>query len=98
MASKFYFDKTHQQAILDYVATTDRNKRQEIYINILEPVFEEMVSKVIYTFKFASLPNIEIEKQNIKINLITLLNGFDVTKGSTAFAYFSVIIKNYFIQ
>lgn len=98
MANKYYFRPEHQQAVLDYVSCNDRSKREEIYINILEPAFNEMVEKIVYTYKFASLPNIESAKDECKTNLITILQKFDINHGSTAFAYFSVITKNFFIQ
>ncbi len=57
-----------------------------------------MVDKIVYTYKFTSLPNIEDLKEECKIWLTTILDKFDVTKGSKAFSYFSVITKNWFIH
>ena len=57
-----------------------------------------MVDKIVFTYKFTSLPNIEDLKEECKIWLTTILDKFDVSKGSKAFSYFSVITKNWFIH
>jgi DNA-directed RNA polymerase specialized sigma subunit len=57
-----------------------------------------MVDKIVYTYKFTNLPNIEDLKQECKIWLMTILEKFDASKGSKAFSYFSVITKNWFIH
>jgi hypothetical protein len=57
-----------------------------------------MVDKIIYTYKFNNLPNIEVLADECKIWLTTILAKFDPEKGHKAFSYFSVITKNWFIQ
>ena len=57
-----------------------------------------MVDKITYTYKFTTLPNIEVLKDECKIWLTTILDKFDPGKGSKAFSYFSVITKNWFIH
>jgi hypothetical protein len=57
-----------------------------------------MVDKIIYTYRFTSLPNIDSLKDECKIWLTTILNKYDPTKGSKAFSYFSVVTKNWFIH
>jgi len=57
-----------------------------------------MVDKIVYTYKFTSLPNIEDLKDECKTWLTTILDKFDTSKGSKAFSYFSVITKNWFIH
>jgi hypothetical protein len=57
-----------------------------------------MVDKIIYTYKFTNLPNIEVLKDECKIWLTTILDKYDPNKGSKAFSYFSVITKNWFIH
>jgi hypothetical protein len=69
-----------------------------LYIQYIGPVFNEMVDKITYTYKFTTLPNIEVLKDECKIWLTTILDKFDPEKGSKAFSYFSVITKNWFIH
>ncbi len=93
-----YFTQVHEDAIVAYVATEDKKIRTELYIKFIAPAFNELVDKIIYTYKFNSLPNIESLKEECKIWLTTILDKYDQSKGSKAFSYFSVITKNWFIH
>ena len=57
-----------------------------------------MVEKIIFTYKFNTLPNIDPLKEECKIWLTTILDKYDPNKGSKAFSYFSVITKHWFIH
>jgi len=57
-----------------------------------------MVDKIVYTYKFTTLPNIEQLQEECKIWLTTILDKFDQTKGHKAFSYYSVVTKNWFIH
>ena len=94
---RHYFTKVHEQAIIDYCQTEDMKIRNELYKVYIGPVFDEMVDKIVYTYKFTTLPNIDSLRDDCKNWLITVLNKFDSTKGSKAFTYFSVVSKNWFI-
>tara|TARA_R100001510_G_C7599410_1_gene166489 strand:- start:92 stop:652 length:561 start_codon:yes stop_codon:yes gene_type:complete len=61
-------------------------------------VFDEMVDKIVFTYKFTTLPNIDSLRDECKIWLVTILDKYDASKGSKAFSYFSVITKNWFIH
>jgi len=56
-----------------------------------------MVDKIVYTYKFTNLPNIDYLKDECKIWLTTILEKYNPDTGSKAFSYFSVITKNWFI-
>tara|TARA_R110002020_G_scaffold59523_6_gene162222 strand:- start:2931 stop:3533 length:603 start_codon:yes stop_codon:yes gene_type:complete len=73
-------------------------ERTELYKQYLGPVFDEMVDKIVFTYKFTTLPNIDYLRDECKIWLITILDKYDPNKGSKAFSYFSVITKNWFIH
>ena len=92
-----YFTQVHEDAILEYVATEDIEVRTKLYVNYIGPAFDEMVDKIVYTYKFNSLPNIDSLRDECKIWLVTILDKYDKSKGSKAFSYFSVITKNWFI-
>tara|TARA_R100000700_G_C3171619_1_gene146189 strand:+ start:973 stop:1635 length:663 start_codon:yes stop_codon:yes gene_type:complete len=87
----------HENAIIEYCSTEDSKVRNELYKELIGPVFDEMVDKIVYTYKFTSLPNIDALREDCKNWLITVLNKFDPSKGSKAFTYFSVVSKNWFI-
>ena len=95
---KKYFTEVHEQAIIDYVASESVRERTELYNQYLGPVFDEMVDKIVFTYKFTTLPNIDYLRDECKIWLITILDKYDPNKGSKAFSYFSVITKNWFIH
>ena len=57
-----------------------------------------MVDKIVYTYKFTTLPNVDALKDECKVWLTTILDKYDPSKGSKAFSYFSVITKNWFIH
>jgi len=93
-----YFTEVHEQAIIRYASTKDVRERTILYKDILRPVFDEMVDKIVYTFKFNTLSNIDSLREECKVWLVTILDKYDPAKGYKAFSYFSVITKNWFIQ
>ena len=93
-----YFTKVHEDAIVKYANTNDIDLRSKLYIEYIQPAFDQMVDKIIYTYRFTSLPNIDYLKDDCKVWLTTILNKYDPTKGSKAFSYFSVVTKNWFIH
>jgi hypothetical protein len=93
-----YFTKVHENAIVKYAASNDIELRSKLYIEYIQPAFDQMVDKIIYTYRFTSLPNIDYLKDDCKVWLTTILNKYDPNKGSKAFSYFSVVTKNWFIH
>ena len=93
-----YFTKVHEQAIIDYCASIDYKERSKLYESLIQPAFSEMVNKIIFTYKFNILPNIDSLREDCKVWLTTILNKYDPNKGSKAFSYFSVVTKNWFIH
>lgn len=96
--NNIYFSAKHEEAIVKYAQTMDKKTREDLYRGLIEPVFDQMINKIVFTYKFNLLPNIEDLKMECKGWLTTVLNKFDPDKGSKAFSYFSVIIKNWFIH
>ncbi len=94
----YYFTQAHEDAIIKYISTEDRQKRTQLYIELIQPAFSELVDKITYTYKFTSLPNIDSLRDECKIWLTTVIAKYDPNKGSKAFSYFSVITKNWFIH
>ena len=93
-----YFTKVHEDAIIKYAITDDRLIRTNLYIELIGPAFDELVDKIVYTYKFNTLPNIDYLKDDCKLWLITILDKYDPERKSKAFSYFSVITKNWFIH
>jgi hypothetical protein len=93
-----YFTQVHEDAIVRYAKITCKRERTELYVNLIGPAFNEMVDKIVFTYKFTNLPNIDYLRDECKIWLMTILDKYDQSKGSKAFSYFSVITKNWFIH
>jgi hypothetical protein len=91
-----YFTLQTEQAIIDYCATECTVERTRLYIDHIQPAFNELVDKIVFTYKFNSLNNIVPLKDECKIWLTTILGKFDPTQGTKAFSYFSVVTKNWF--
>lgn len=97
--SNNYFTMVHQDAIVQYVKSSDTKERNKLYVELIQPAFKEMIEKIVFTYKFVSLlPNIDILKQDCLVYLTTILSKFDETKGHKAFSYFSVVTKHWFIR
>ena len=96
--SNHYFTQVHEDAIVRYAKSTCQRERTELYIQFIRPAFNEMVDKIVFTYKFTNLPNCDSLRDECKIWLMTILDKYDPNKGSKAFSYFSVITKNWFIH
>jgi DNA-directed RNA polymerase specialized sigma subunit len=97
-SGRHYFTQVHEDAIIEYCATPDHKRREELYVKFIQPAMSELVDKIVYTYKFTTLPNIDDLRDECKIWLTTVLDKFNPDKGSKAFSYFSVITKNWFIH
>ena len=94
----YYFTQEHEDAIIQYASTNCIKVRTDLYIKWIQPAFNEMVDKIVFTYKFTNLPNCDSLRDECKIWLMTILDKYDPSKGSKAFSYFSVITKNWFIH
>ena len=94
----YYFTQEHENAIVQYSNTNCIRERTELYVKWIQPAFNEMVDKIVFTYKFTNLPNCDSLRDECKIWLVTILDKYDPSKGSKAFSYFSVITKNWFIH
>ena len=61
-----YFTKVHEDAIVQYCNTNDPKIRNELYASLIGPAFDEMVNKIVYTYKFTTLPNVDYLKEDCK--------------------------------
>jgi len=93
-----YFTSDHEEAIVRYARSSCQRERTELYVEYIQPAFNEMVDKIVFTYKFTNLPNCDSLREECKIWLMTILDKYDPNKGSKAFSYFSVITKNWFIH
>jgi hypothetical protein len=93
-----YFTQIHEDAIVEYAKISCNKRRTVLYVEFIQPAFDEMVNKIIFTYRFTTLPNIDSLRDECKVWLTTILDKYDPNKGSKAFSYFSVVTKNWFIH
>ena len=80
--SRNYFTKVHEDAIIEYNNSDDHDRREELYRTLIQPTFSEMVDKIVFTYRFTTLPNIDTDKSAamsftwIALNTFLLLNAF----------------------
>ena len=94
--SRNYFTQDTEDAIVAYARTEDIGVRTKLYVEHIQPAFNELVDKIVYTYKYTSLQNINPLKEDCKIWLTTILDKYNPDRGTKAFSYFSVVTKNWF--
>ena len=95
-SKRLYFTKEAEKAIVEYASTDDINRRTTLYIEEIQPALNELVDKIVYTYKFTSLENIDTLKEDCKLWLTTILDKFNADRGTKAYSYYSVVTKNWF--
>lgn len=93
-----YFTQVHEDAIVKYCSTDDMKTKEKLYGSLIQPAFSQMVDKIVFTYRFTTLPDIDDLREECKGWLVTILAKFDPNKGHKAFSYFSVVTKNWFIH
>ena len=66
-SKNYYFTQEHEDAIVRYTLSTDRKEKEQIYVKFIEPVFSEMVDKIVFTYRFTTLPNIDTLREECKV-------------------------------
>jgi len=95
--NKIYFSKATEDAIIEFNAEEDMDKRNLIYNERIKFSFEKLVENIYNTFKFTYFDTgpIEVQRETVS-HLVTNIHKFQAGKGK-AFSYFSIVAKNYLI-
>ena len=75
---RLYITQVHEDAIIAYNNSSDPRERTLLYATYIQPAFNEMVDKIVFTYKFTTLPNIDDLREECKIYLTTILNKREV--------------------
>jgi hypothetical protein len=96
--SNTYFTEDTQEAIIEYVLSTDQDMRNHIYSNRIEYAFFKLTQNIIHTFKFYYTDGESVEdvQQEVIAFLLEKLKLFKPNKGK-AYSYFGTIAKRYLI-
>ena len=96
--NRIYFTKDTEDAIVEFNESDNQTYRSKIYKEKIEKPLDKLVENIINRFKF---PYIQEKKINLKSDVTSFLvlnmDKYDQEKGR-AFAYFSILTKNYLIM
>lgn len=95
--SKMYFTQDTEDAIIEFNASTDDNKRNELYRTRIQRPFEKLAENIFNTFKFTyfEVGPLDAQKEVVSF-LVGNIHKFQPGKGK-AFSYFSIVAKHYLI-
>ena len=95
---RIYFTTDTEEAIIEYLASTDQDFRNRLYRDRIEYAFYKLAENIIHTFKFyyTDTDTIEELKHEVVTFLLEKLHLYDQSKGK-AYSYFGTIAKRYLI-
>jgi hypothetical protein len=95
---RIYFTSDTEEAIIEYLASSDQDFRNRVYRDRIEYAFYKLAENIIHTFKFYYTDSDTIEelKHEVVTFLLEKLHLYDQSKGK-AFSYFGTIAKRYLI-
>ena len=93
-----YFTADTEEAIIEYLNTTNQDKRNQIYNNRIWYGFHKLTENIIHTFKFyyTEVDTIAELQHEVTAFLLEKLHLYKQEKGK-AFSYFGTIAKRYLI-
>jgi hypothetical protein len=93
-----YFTQETEDAIIEFLSTTDEAERNKIYNSKIEYAFYKLSENIIHTFKFyyTDINTIEELKHEVVTFLLEKLHLYAQGKGK-AYSYFGTIAKRYLI-
>ena len=93
-----YFGDIQENAVKEYLSSTDKEKKNEIYMNTLKPAFEKMVESIIRRYNLYVPDEESGETFNDTLSfLFSKAEKYSSEKGTKAYSYFGTICKNYLI-
>lgn len=93
-----YFTIDTERAILNFLESSDDRNRNFIYQESIKPALSKLVENVIFVYKFNTLDNLDVLKNDCVSFLFEVLHKFDPSRNKKAFSYFNQVAKNWFIQ
>jgi len=93
-----YFTEETEDAILQYVESTNEDEKNKIYDEKIKNAFLKLTENIIHTYKFyyTEVDSISDLQQEIIVFLLERLHLYKKSKGK-AYSYFGTITKRYLI-
>ncbi len=94
--SKRYWYKAQEQAVVDYIKSTDEIERNKIFQENLFKPLNKLIENILFTYKLFQ-PNVEVKDliADCMGFLITKIEKFNPNTGAQAFSYLGTIAKHY---
>ena len=93
-----YFNQDTENSIVKFQTEPDIEIKKKIFLEEIQPAFLKLIENIIFVYKFHTLGDLDILKNDCLSFLFETLYKFDGSKGHKAFSYFNVVAKNWFIQ
>lgn len=94
---KYYFTDETQAAIVEYITCDDKAKRDFLYSTKIHTPFCEICKNLIMVYKFAEPEETDEVVADCTSLLWEIIDRFDPTKGHRAFAFFTVVARNFLV-
>ena len=92
---KMYFSEKQEEAVKEYLTSTDPTVRNEIFNTTLKPAFKKMIESIIRRYKLF-VPDEEFDDtfNDVLSFLSTKMDKFNPDKNRKAYSYYGTICKN----
>lgn len=91
-----YFYEKEEQAVVDYINSTDKDEKNKIYETILKPAFEKLVESIIRRYKLYVPGETFEDTYNDALSFILVkFEKFNPDSGTKAYSYYGTICRNY---
>lgn len=92
-----YFGPEVDVKIIEWKATDDIQEKHRIFDTHIRPALTKLIESQIYLYRFYTIDDPDLLKNECLSNLYEVLPKFDPSKGKKAFSYFNVVSRNWFI-
>ena len=92
-----YFGPDVDVRIVEYINETDQAERHRIFDLYIRPAFEKLIDGQMNAYKFYTIDDASMLKNDCLSMLYELLPKFDPSRGKKGFSYFNVVTKHWFI-
>lgn len=97
--SKYYFNETHEKALIRFLDSKSQDERSLIYRRELEKPFKTLVELIIKKYKlYIEGETFSETVDDALINIFSIIQGFDRSLGTKGFSYFGTITYRYLIN
>ena len=95
---KGYFYEKEEEALIEYLNTTDERRKNELFCTVLQPALTKMIESIIRRYKLYTPDELYEDTFNDTMSfLLSKIEHFNPNSGYKAYSYCGTICKNYLI-